>query len=251
MAEDKKGFLLYADQKAIFDQLPNDKAGELIKFIFAYVNDENPESDDPYLNLAFTLIKQQLKRDLKKYEEKLEKKSISGREGNLKRWYKSVYDLYKTTELSLEDAEEMAKGRKVSHTDKMQSHTIAKIADNVTDNVNDNVTDIKYNTKSIDFDGLLDYINKKLNRQFRTINKDLKSKYKARLRDGYTKEDIIQAINNASNDTFHKQKNYQYLTPEFFSRATTLDKFSTVTEVKEENLNATIRTVEDVKKLWE
>lgn len=249
MAEDKKGFLLYADQKAIFDQLPNDKAGELIKFIFAYVNDENPKTEDLLLNLAFTPIKQQLKRDLVRYEDRLEKKSVSGREGNLKRWYKDVYALYKSTELSLEDAEEMAKGRKVSHTDKVQSHPVANIADNVTDN--DNVTDIKDNTKSIDFGGLLVYINKKLNRQFRTINKDLKSKYKARLRDGYTKEDIIQAINNASNDTFHKQKNYQYLTPEFFSRATTLDKFSTVTEVKEENLNATVRTVDDVKKLWE
>ena len=249
MAEDKKGFLLYADQKAIFDQLPNDKAGELIKFIFSYVNHEQPETDDLYINLAFTPIKQQLKRDLKKYETALDKKSISGREGNLKRWNLAIYKEYKKEKYTLEEAENIVKHRKTSHTDKVPSQKVANIADTVNDTVND--TDIKDSTKSIDFDGLLDYINKKLNRQFRTINKDLKSKYKARLRDGYTKEDIIQAINNASNNTFHKQKNYQYLTPEFFSRATTLDKFSTVTEVKDENLNATVRTVEDVKKLWE
>jgi hypothetical protein len=42
MAENKKGFVLYADQKSIIDMLPNEKAGELIKHIFAYVNDENP-----------------------------------------------------------------------------------------------------------------------------------------------------------------------------------------------------------------
>jgi len=52
MAKDKKGFILYADQKAIFDQLPNDKAGELIKFILSYVNDENPETDDLIIKLA-------------------------------------------------------------------------------------------------------------------------------------------------------------------------------------------------------
>ena len=134
MAKDKKGFILYADQKELFDQLPNEKAGELIKFIFAYVNDENPETTDLLLNLAFTPIKQQLKRDLVKYENKLDKKSIAGREGNLKRWCLDVYNLYKTTELTLEDAEKMAKSRRVSHTDKVQSQPIAKIADNVNDN---------------------------------------------------------------------------------------------------------------------
>ena len=46
MAINKKGFILYADQKALFDQLTNDKAGELIKFIFSYVNDENPTTED-------------------------------------------------------------------------------------------------------------------------------------------------------------------------------------------------------------
>jgi hypothetical protein len=61
MAKDKKGFILYADQKALFEQLPNEKAGELIKFIFAYVNDENPVTEDLIINLAFTPIKQQLK----------------------------------------------------------------------------------------------------------------------------------------------------------------------------------------------
>ena len=67
MAEDKKGFILYADQKELFNQLPNDKAGELIKHIFAYVNDENPITEDLIINMAFTPIKQQFKRDLEKH----------------------------------------------------------------------------------------------------------------------------------------------------------------------------------------
>ena len=68
MAQDKKGFILYADQQELFNKLPNDKAGELIKHIFAYVNDENPTTDDLLIDLAFTPIKQQLKRDLIKFE---------------------------------------------------------------------------------------------------------------------------------------------------------------------------------------
>lgn len=78
MAENKKGFVLYADQKSIIDMLPNDKAGELLKHIFAYVNDENPVNEDPLINLAFEPIKLQLKRDLQKWEETRVKRSIAG-----------------------------------------------------------------------------------------------------------------------------------------------------------------------------
>lgn len=140
MAEDKKGFLLYADQKELFDQLTDEKAGELIKHIFKYVNDEDPESKDLLINLAFTPIKQQLKRDLKKYEDRLDKKSISGREGNLKRWHLDIYKKYKKGLHSLKEAEVIAVNRKTSHTDKMRSHKVANIADTVNDTVNDNDT---------------------------------------------------------------------------------------------------------------
>ena len=79
MAENKKSFVLYSDQKEIFDLLPLDKRGELISIIFEYVNDENPEVKDPLINMAFTLIKQVLKRDLKKYEKKREQYSEAGK----------------------------------------------------------------------------------------------------------------------------------------------------------------------------
>jgi hypothetical protein len=92
MAKDKKGFILYADQKAIFEQLPNDKAGELIKFIFSYVNDENPETDDLIIKLGFTPIQQQLKRDLVKYEATKEKRSEAGKAGANKRWQNIAND---------------------------------------------------------------------------------------------------------------------------------------------------------------
>lgn len=78
MAENKKGFVLYADQKSIIDMLPNEKAGELIKHIFAYVNDENPVNDDPLILMAFEPIKLQLKRDLIKWEDTRSKRSKAG-----------------------------------------------------------------------------------------------------------------------------------------------------------------------------
>lgn len=83
---------------------------------------------------------------------------------------------------------------------------------------------------SIDFVELLNFINLTFGRKFKTISKQIQSKYQARLKDGYTKKDILTAIINCKNNSYHIEKNYQYCTPEFFSRTETLDKYSEVIE---------------------
>ena len=50
----------------------------------AYVNDENPETDDVLINAVFAQMKATLKRDLKKWEAKREQ----NRENARKRWNK-------------------------------------------------------------------------------------------------------------------------------------------------------------------
>lgn len=81
MAKDKKGFMLYADQKELFNKLPDELAGKLIKHVFSYVNDENPKCNDLIIDIAFEPIKQQLKRDLKKWESRAEQSRINGSKG--------------------------------------------------------------------------------------------------------------------------------------------------------------------------
>lgn len=97
MAEEKKGFILYADQKELFDQLPNDKAGELIKHIFSYVNDETPTTEDLLINLAFTPIKQQFKRDLEKWETTKQGRSKAGKASAEARRNKKQQELTNST----------------------------------------------------------------------------------------------------------------------------------------------------------
>lgn len=81
MAEEKKSFVVYADWNSQFNLLSDDEAGRLIKHIFSYVNDENPEftKEDRLLMMAFEPIKNQLKRDLKKYETIKQKRSEAGK----------------------------------------------------------------------------------------------------------------------------------------------------------------------------
>jgi len=84
MAQGKKSFILYLDQRGIFDKLTDEQAGRLIKHIYAYCADENPECDF-VTDLAFESIKQALKRDLKKFESIKEKRRKAGRKSAEKR----------------------------------------------------------------------------------------------------------------------------------------------------------------------
>jgi len=79
----KKSFVLYTDQREVFDELSDQDAGKLIKHIFSYVNDENPSTDDILLKVAFLPIKTQLKRDLKMWDEKKEQRAEAGKKGGL------------------------------------------------------------------------------------------------------------------------------------------------------------------------
>lgn len=86
--------------------------------------------------------------------------------------------------------------------------------------------------EKLDFDLLLQYLNKKTGRSFRTINETVKRKYNSTLKQGYTKDDIRTAIDNAVNAKNHIENNFQYLTLEFFSRPDKLDMYSAKKESK-------------------
>jgi hypothetical protein len=69
MAKEKNGFVLYCDIIHTAEKLTDEQAGKLFKHILRYVNDQNPECDF-VTEIAFEPIKQTLKRDLVKYENK-------------------------------------------------------------------------------------------------------------------------------------------------------------------------------------
>lgn len=81
MAANKKSFLLYCDQIGMFEKLPDDVAGRLIKHIFRYTNDLDPETDELLVDALFEPIKSQLKRDLKVYESICERNRKNGAKG--------------------------------------------------------------------------------------------------------------------------------------------------------------------------
>jgi hypothetical protein len=111
MAKDKKSFILYSDAIHTVEKLSDTDAGQLLKHLLRYVNDQNPTTENPLVEIAFEPIKQQLKRDLVKFEDVKVKRSEAGKAGANKRW------------------QEIANANK-------GIQTIAKIAVNDNDNVN-------------------------------------------------------------------------------------------------------------------
>jgi hypothetical protein len=81
MAKDKSSVILYTDLIHTFEHLTDAQAGRLVKHLFRYVNDQNPIPPDKVTTIAFEPIKQQLKRDLKKWEKYINKQSDNGKKG--------------------------------------------------------------------------------------------------------------------------------------------------------------------------
>lgn len=133
MAEDKNGFVLYADLINIVSTLPDETAGKLFKIILQYVNDLEVSIDDLILKIAFEPIKLQLKRDLKKYQNTKTQKRDAGNLGNLKKWHLDLYKSVLNNELTIDNALVIAK-------DRTAIKNIANIAVTVTDTVTDTVT---------------------------------------------------------------------------------------------------------------
>jgi len=149
MAENKNSFILYADLISTVSMLTDEEAGVLLKTILAYVNDLNPVIDNRAINLVFNPIKERMQKDLKKWESTINKKSVSGVIGNIKRWHPDIYILYESGKITLEEANlKVAQSRTLSHTDSNQSQnsqSVANIAVSVSDSVSVSVSDIIIN----------------------------------------------------------------------------------------------------------
>jgi uncharacterized phage protein (TIGR02220 family) len=193
MADGKKSFIAYCDWEETFNALPDDKAGQLIKHLLAYVNDRDPDTQDVLITAVFANIKHTLKRDLKRYEYIREKRSKAGIASGLKR------EQTRTKRTNVKSVEQ----------------TRTKRTDSVS------VSDIK--ELYIEF---LSFFYSVTNKKCTGTKKD-QSQFNARIKEGKTINDFKKAIYECFNDKFHKE-NLKYLTPEFITRADKLERYMNI-----------------------
>lgn len=138
----KKSFILYCDFISVFEHLSDKEAGLLIKHIFNYVNDKDPQLDNRTLKIAFEPIKQQLKRDLKDWESERESRSEAGKRGMAVRW-RNHEKITKDNKTQNSDSVINSKRENITKNNKNNSviNPITNITDTVTVTVTDTVTD--------------------------------------------------------------------------------------------------------------
>ena len=84
---------------------------------------------------------------------------------------------------------------------------------------------VKESKVNIDSSKLLSVFNSILGKNSRVVSQKAKNQINERIKEGYTKDDIVKAITNASKDSHHIDTSYKYLTLEFITRPDKLERF--------------------------
>jgi len=177
MNNKKKSFILYLDQQDLFNKLPDEIAGKLIKHIFSYVNCENPEANDLLLDVAFSPIKQALKRDLSKWKDHIQQRVDAGKKSAAKR-----------------------------ANDKQRNPTTVKPrSTKSTDSVNVSVSD--------SVSEVIKHLNLVINSKYKTSTKSHIENISARLNEGHSVDDLKLVIDSKSREWLNDPKMVQYLRP--------------------------------------
>ena len=79
---------------------------------------------------------------------------------------------------------------------------------------------------------MLEFYNDITGKKSKVVSEKVKKQLRARLKEGFTKSDIITALKNAAKDQLHIDNNYKYLTLEFITRADKLDRFLNMEDFK-------------------
>lgn len=137
MAENKKGIIIYVDlihtiKKVIEKDRLNgtNNSGELFYHLLEYVNDLNPEPINDIVDFLFEPIKQQLKRDLVKWEQFREKQSQNGKLGGRP----------KNPDVKTENPENPSLNLKSQKSLKVTVKDIVTVTDTVKEKVNNSYT---------------------------------------------------------------------------------------------------------------
>ena len=180
----KDSFILYTEQKEIFDNLSDEEAGQLIKAIFDYAETGKISNLNKTLKLLFIPIRQDLDRNSDKWEKTKEKRSLAGKKGMQKRW-ESKSEIVTNDNNVIADITKYNKNNNDTNIitndnnviDDITKITNITVNDNVNVNVNDNVNvnkkeNIKEKEPKIHFAEFVTMTNAEYNKLVSTYSKE-------------------------------------------------------------------------------
>lgn len=190
MAENRKSFILHIDSLDIIDELTDEQAGQLFRAIKAYQKNEQIELNQ-IVKIAFSQFRNQFVRDEEKYKQKSEQAAKAGSIGG--------------------------------------KRTQAKSSERLKNEANQADSDSDSKSDLIIYADFIKQFNEIRGSNFRGGDKE-KRQLNARLKDGYTIQDIIEATKMAVKEPYHIETNFKHITPEFMTRADKLAKFLQMTK---------------------
>lgn len=191
---DKKSFVMYASWMQMIDSMPDDKAGQLIKAVAAYVLDKDVDIKDPLITAMFAMIRETLDEDAEKYEKKVAKLRGNGKKGG---------------EANAKQIEANAS----------KSKQIGGVSESVSVSVsvsdNDNEKDItKHSPAEPNITAeVVDYLNQKLGTRYKADTEKTRRLIRARIREGATLDDFREVIDKKVKE-WRGTKLEPYLRPE-------------------------------------
>ena len=186
----RKSFVIYDNWAVLIRDLPDEKAGELIKAICGYKLGSDYVFSDPAINAIFQMIKVKMDEDAENYEKTCERNRANGSKGGRQRVQNSSERLAVAS-----DRLKSVSGGNPNQADNDN--------DNDTDNENDNDTDKGNDTKRSRAQRILDLYHShcpSLPKVLKLTDGRIKA-VNARLKE-YTEDDLIFAFVKAENSPF-------------------------------------------------
>lgn len=182
----RDSFVLYTSYIDQIDLLSNEQKGILLTAIYSHVMETDLPEMDGMTKMAFSFIKSQLDKDLKKYEDVCRKRKEAGKSGG------------RPKANGLCDNQNKAKKANGF----FENQTKAKKPDNEYEDEYEN--DIKDNMSSgtsadrpvYPYRDIIDYLNKKTGKAYRRNSSDTQKHIRARCAEGYKLEDFCKVIDN-------------------------------------------------------
>ena len=199
MAEGKKSFIIYTSWKRWLDGLNLEQKGKWLDWMLSYTNDENPQfPSDQAVMIACMMAQDTLKRDLKKYEAKVERiKSARNQNPNNN---KELLENNNRTEISTKSVR--------------NQYDIVGVNDNVNVNVNVLSKDNELNNRDINISCSKEEKNESIFESFWKVYPRKVGKEKCRnwFKSHKPKEDLVQKMIEAVDE---QKKSKQWSDPQY------------------------------------
>jgi hypothetical protein len=222
----KDSFVFYRDWKKAIEDLPNNIRLEIYECIIEYATTGSLQELKPLAKVAFNFIKTDIDRNTTKYMSIVERNRTNGSKGG--RPKKKNPDNPDNPDNPVGFRETRGKPEKPQKPDydNVNDHDHEIISSNE-DTGRDKPRPISDETQHVYLSEMQYFIasfNAIRGTKFQAIRK-VREQFNARLKEGFSSEQMLQALRNAMQTDYHIKEGYRYLTPEFFTRPDKIEMY--------------------------